>query len=222
MYRYQQKKLTNFGLYLWRNLVMSNIWLSIAPRFHLPKIHQLLLYMNYKRKYIVPLDDSRDNSINYLLAILYDARATTLQRIMGIGTDELHWQYAEGWNTISCLLSHIISVSHFFQIYFIEKREMTVAEEAAIMPGLYMGDYIPQLITGEPIENYIAQLDASMATMVEKIKALSTEELYRRIDGYDKETGCNLAWVLYHVAEDEVHHRGQISIIRKLYKATNK
>lgn len=178
--------------------------------------------MNYKRKYIVPLDDSRDNSINYLLAILYDARATTLRSVMGISTDELHWQYAEGWNTIGCLLSHIISISRYFQIWAIDKREMTAEEKTAIMPGLYMGDYIPQLITSEPIENYIAQLDDSMATMVEKIKALGTEELYRGMEGYDAKTGCNLAWVLYHVAEDEVHHRGQMSIIRKLYKAANK
>ncbi len=50
------------------------------------------------------------------------------------------------------------------------------------------------------------------------IKLSAEQLLERRFDVYDKVNGSDLAWTLYHNAEDEVHHRGQISILRKLYK----
>lgn len=47
---------------------------------------------------------------------------------------------------------------------------------------------------------------------------LSEEEFHAKREDHNPETGYNLAWKLYHLAEEEVHHRGQISLIRKLYR----
>jgi uncharacterized damage-inducible protein DinB len=171
-----------------------------------------------ERKTFIPFGDSATPSIDYLLGILEDARATTLQRVEGISTQELHWQYAEGWNTIGALLQHMISGENYMRIEFIGQRELTDAEAEQWMPGIEMGKYIPQLITKQPVEEYVSQMKLSRNKIVEEIKLLSTEEFYRKREGYNPKTGYNLAWVLYHSAEDEVHHRGQISIIRKLYK----
>jgi uncharacterized damage-inducible protein DinB len=54
--------------------------------------------------------------------------------------------------------------------------------------------------------------------MLESLAGITHADLTRRMEDYDAETGCNLAWVLYHMAEDEIYHRGQISVIRKLYR----
>ena len=72
-----------------------------------------------------------------------------------------------------------------------------------------------------PLAYYIEALQDSRKMMLDKIKGLSAAEFYEKREGYNPKTGYNLAWVLYHAAEDEVHHRGQISILRKLY-ALNK
>jgi len=174
------------------------------------------------RKTFIPFGETMDHTIDYLLGIIEDARITTLLYVNNISTEELHWQYAEGWNTISALLSHFISGRLYFKVHFIEGGEWTDAEKEQLMPGLEMGKYIPQLITNEPIEVYLEKLEESNKLVVEAIKKLSTEEFHKKREGYNKETGCNWAWVLYHLAEDEVHHRGQISMIRKLYKLRNK
>src|ERR1043165_6156540 len=130
----------------------------------------------------------------------------------------LDWQPHEGWNTIGALLAHIIAGDYFFALYFIEKREMTPEEEKALLPGLDLGEHVKSL-KGKTPEYYLKELEASHLHFVEAIKKLSTEELLeRRFDVYDKVNGSDLAWTLYHNAEDEVHHRGQISILRKLYK----
>jgi uncharacterized damage-inducible protein DinB len=171
-----------------------------------------------KRRFLIDFGSTADHSLDYLIGIIDDARVTTLQRVNGVTVEELHWQYRPGWNSIGALLSHITAIEHYFRIVFIEKRELTETENERWIAGLDMGERLPELITGEPLENYIAALAASRELMLEALKSLTFERFSERMDAYDPETGSNLAWILYHMAEDEVHHRGQISLIRKLYR----
>lgn len=170
------------------------------------------------RETFIEFGKTHDHSIDFLLGIIKDARITTLKRIREISTEELHWQVADGWNTVGALLAHIIGAGHYFRTHFIHRKQWTAEEEERWRPGLEMGKYIPQLITNEPVETYLKQLEEINLLIVESIKELSVEEFHKKREGYNPETGNNLAWVLYHLAEDEVHHRGQMSIIRKLYK----
>jgi uncharacterized damage-inducible protein DinB len=173
-----------------------------------------------ERKFNVEKGVAKDVLADYLIAIMDDARATTFRYIRGITDDELDWQPYPNWNTIGALLSHIIAGDYFFKLYFIEKREMTAEEEALLLPGLDLGKYVDEL-RGKPVDYYLGELMKSHEAIKEAVKKLSVEELLeRRFDVYDKVNGSDLAWTLYHNAEDEVHHRGQISILRKLYKQT--
>ncbi len=169
------------------------------------------------RKTFIPFDQTVDNSIDFMLGIFEDARITTLQRIEKLSVEALHWQVAEGWNTISALLEHIVSAEKYFRIAFIGEREPTKEEKEDIIPGLEMGKYIPQLISDQPVAYYMDKLASSRAALLEAMKGVTKESFHRKRKGYHPETGFNLAWALYHLAEDEVHHRGQISIIHKLY-----
>ena len=173
-----------------------------------------------KRKAIIPFGQNADTSIDYLIGILTDARITTLQRIAGISKTELHWQYTKGWNSIGALLSHLIALENYLSIMYLEGRRLTEAELKEFGPALKMGDFLPQLITDKPLEFYTENLAASRKQLLTRIKTLSKTDFHQKREGYDKENGCNLAWVLYHLAEDEIHHRGQISILRKLYQQT--
>src|ERR1043165_2945681 len=166
----------------------------------------------FPRKFHIETGVANNQLCDYLIGILYDARSTTYRYIQGVTQEELDWQPHEGWNTIGALLAHIIAGDYFFALYFIEKREMTPEEEKALLPGLDLGEHVKSL-KGKTPEYYLKELEASHLHFVEAIKKLSTEELLeRRFDVYDKVNGSDLAWTLYHNAEDEVHHRGQISI----------
>lgn len=174
----------------------------------------------FPRKFHVENGISKNELADYLIAIMYDARSTTYRYIRDITQEELDWQPYEGWNTVGALLAHIVAGDHFFRLYFIEKREMTEEEEKSITPGLDLGKYVADL-KGKTPEYYLEELGKSYKQMTDAVKQLSVEELLeRRFDVYDKVNGSDLAWTLYHNAEDEVHHRGQISILRKLYKQT--
>ncbi|MDB5283720.1 MAG: hypothetical protein JWO06_2795 [Bacteroidota bacterium] len=173
--------------------------------------------MQMERRFYIE-EESGKPVIDYLLAIKYDARSTTLQRLKNLTQEELDWQPYEGWNSIGALLSHIIAGDRYFKAVFIEERELTEIEKQAWMPGMDLGKYVSEL-QGKPLEYYIDELTNTYLESKEAIKNISVEKLLeRRFDTYDKVKGSDLAWVLYHGAEDEVHHRGQISILRKLYK----
>ncbi len=170
-----------------------------------------------ERKYFVELTQS-GKAIDYLCAIKRDARATTIRYANGITNEELDWQPREGWNSVGALLQHIIAIDHFFRIRFIEQRNFSPEEKDKWLAGMELGEYLPKL-KGRKADDLMLELDKAHETMIKAIRGLSENQLFMRIPKiYDETTGCDLAWVIYHSAEDEVHHRGQISIIRKLFK----
>lgn len=172
-----------------------------------------------KRTFHIQFGQLADHSLDYIKGILEDTRTTTILSLKNLSINELDWQYQEGWNTIGALLLHIVAIETYFRIEFVEGRKLTDAENDKLLPSLDMGIHLRKLINQRPLEDYIKQLSASRELMLNALAKLTHEDFTRRIDDYDEETGCNLAWVLYHMAEDEIYHRGQISIIRKLYKA---
>lgn len=171
-----------------------------------------------KRRFLVEFGSTSDHALDYLLGIIDDARVKTLQRVAGVTVAELHWQYRQGWNSIGALLSHITAVEHYFRIAFIERRELTDAENERWIAGLELGVYLPKLITDETLEAYVSGLAESREMLLKALRPMTFKRFAERMDAYDPEKGSNLAWALYHMAEDEVHHRGQISLLRKLYK----
>jgi len=119
-----------------------------------------------------------DTSINYLLGIVEDARVTTIQRIENISTEELHWQYSEGWNSIGALLAHCVALSHYFRIYYIQNQKFTEEEKIKYKPGLELGKYVPELITQEPVSIYIDALQDSHKQFSDAIKNLSEKKIF--------------------------------------------
>lgn len=171
-----------------------------------------------QRKFQIETGVGEHETVDYLLGILHDARATTFRYIQGITENELDWQPFPGWNTIGALLQHIIACDYFFNVYFIDKRPLTTEEEKTWTPALDLGVHVDEL-KGKTLEFYDKELMKSHQFLTERIKQLNFTQLFeKRFGVYDKENGSNLAWILYHKAEDEVHHRGQISMLRKLYK----
>ena len=171
----------------------------------------------HMRSNFIEFGHSADDAIDYLVGILADARVTTLERIEGITQDELDWRYSGTWNSVGSLLAHIIGIENLFRIWMIEKRKLTDDEQARWMPGVELGKHVGKLC-GKSVGEYTDEFEQTRELTLKVLATLSREEfLERRMDGYPPD-GYNLAWGLYHMAEDEVHHRGQISLLRKLYE----
>jgi uncharacterized damage-inducible protein DinB len=170
-----------------------------------------------KRKYKIEFGQAKDHSIDYLVGILKDARLTTIQMITKVENSAIDWQFKKGWNTIGALLSHISAIEHYFRIEFIEGRNLTKEENDKWLPAMDMGPYISELLKGLAIEDYIAELENSRAMLIGALQHISFDDFTKRINEYDDVDGSNLAWALFHMVEDEIYHRGQISILQKLF-----
>ena len=159
-----------------------------------------------------------NNNIEYLICMLEDVRYVSLKKLKDISAEELHWQYQEGWNTIASLLEHINALYIFFKIKYLENRDWTKEEEDELTPALSLGEHLPKLISNHGLEYYLAKLEATKTPMYEAINQLDLKSFKEKREGYND--NYNLAWLLYHLAEDEIHHRGQITLLRKLYAAS--
>lgn len=169
-----------------------------------------------QRNTFIPFSKQGPDAVEYLRGILHDARATTLERIEGITQEELDWQYAPGWNSIGSLLHHFIANDHYFRILFVVGRRLTDPEHDRWSPGQELGDHVARLI-GTPLSELLEKMTESRAALMEGVETLSADYFTMHQHGYNPDTGFNRAWALYHLAEDEIHHRGQISLLRKLY-----
>lgn len=169
-----------------------------------------------KRSFFIRFGNKQDHSIEYLLGILKDTRTTTLLTIRNLTTGELDWQHEKGWNTIGALLLHISAIEHYFRIVYVENRALTAQENTELTPALDMGIYIPSLITGKNIDDYLNELSISRQKLLVSLEKLTFENFSRTFRSKDYDSECNLAWILYHMMEDEIYHRGQISMIGKI------
>ncbi len=167
------------------------------------------------RKYYIEPREGKSETADFLLAVKHDARVKTITYLKDITDEELNWRPYEGWNSVADLLAHIIAVDRLFMIHFTEGRELTEIERNEIMPAVE----ITKRQSGQSVAYYLNGLQNSYEQSRMAIKNLPAGLLLkRRFDVYDTKNGADLAWILFHGAEDEIHHRGQISIVRKLYK----
>lgn len=167
-----------------------------------------------ERPAFIPIEGN--SAIDYLLGILCDAHVTTLQRLENINQEEFDWVYAAGWNSAGALVAHITSVKHLFRAKVVEQRPWTRDEGTLWLPGLELGTHVSSL-RGIPFEIQIEAMADAHALLLNAVRKMSPEDFVRERSDPKGFGRYNAAWALYHAAEDEVHHRGQISILRKLY-----
>ncbi|MGC4099777.1 DinB family protein [Ferruginibacter sp.] len=155
-----------------------------------------------KRDFFIEFGD-KDHAIAYFSGIIKDTRTTTLLTIKNLTTQELDWQYQQGWNTIGALLLHIAAVEQYFCIRYVDNRELTEQENTELTPALDMGIHIPSLITGKGINHYIDALLASRQKLLVAFENINFEHFATTFESKDYGGECNVAWLLYHMMEDE-------------------
>jgi uncharacterized damage-inducible protein DinB len=139
------------------------------------------------------------------------ARATTIAAVTGLTTAQLDHLQDEKSNSIGALLAHMAVVERSYQILTFESRLLTRDEEIQFAAALKLGMAGQQALRGRPLEHYLAALS--------EVRQQTHEALARRDDAWLDESVAfapkmNMHWAWFHVAEDEINHRGQIRWLR--------
>ena len=150
-------------------------------------------------------------TIGRLVAMLSYARQTTLQVVEGLTREQLDHLHDERSNSIGALLAHIAAAERWYQLVTFEERRPTTAENDPSSAAMELGDKGRREIRGHELPFYLDELrrtrEATLAALAERDDTWLEAPL--RIA-----PNLNAHWAWFHIAEDEINHRGQIRWLR--------
>ena len=150
-------------------------------------------------------------AIGRLVGMLTYARSTTFAAVQGLTIAELDHLHDAGSNSIGALLAHIAVVERSYQILTFEQRNLSPHENQLWSAALKLGADGRRLLRGRPLEGYLDELTAVRQVTLETLATRDDDWLERTVS---PAPGINAHWAWFHVAEDEINHRGQIRWLR--------
>lgn len=172
------------------------------------------------RWYRIEPDARYTPQIGALVEMMNYVRMTTLHAVRDLTAEQLDAVPPGFSNSIGMLLAHIAAVDRAYHIWSFEGRDLGPGEEA-VLGGLTLGQEGTPPPTGQGLEALVTELHASRAATLEALAdrddawlaSLMTAPGFEAQPGFG---GINHHWAWFHVMEDEVSHRGQMRLIRKL------
>jgi uncharacterized damage-inducible protein DinB len=143
--------------------------------------------------------------------MLTHARHSLLAAVEGLTRRELDHLHDANSNTIGALLAHAAAVERWYQIFTFEAREPSANDTSAWAAALDLGDAGRRQIRGRELDSYLDDLA--------RTRRLTLRALAERDDAWLESAlavapEMNAHWAWFHVAEDEISHRGQIRWLR--------
>lgn len=139
------------------------------------------------------------------------ARSTTLAAVEGLTMADLDHLHDSESNSIGALLAHIAAVERSYQILTFQERRLSPDEEAQMATALKLGAAGRAGLRGHALDHYLDELSQVRQVTLEMLKSRDDDWLERSVTVAPR---INAHWAWFHVAEDEVNHRGQIRWLR--------
>lgn len=150
-------------------------------------------------------------TIGRLVGMLTYARSTTLAAVEGLTIAELDHLHDAESNSIGALLAHIAAVERSYQVLTFEERLLSPQENELWSNALKLGENGRRRLRGYPLEHYLEDLTTARRATLEALAARDDAWLERSVTPAPR---INAHWAWFHVAEDEINHRGQIRWLR--------
>ena len=150
-------------------------------------------------------------TIGRLVGMLTYARSTTLAAVEGLTIAELDHLHDAKSNSIGALLAHMTAVERSYQVLTFEDRTLSAAENELWSAALKLGANGRLSLKGYPLEHYLEELTTVRRVTLEALAARDDAWLERSVGPAPR---LNAHWAWFHVAEDEINHRGQIRWLR--------
>ncbi len=152
--------------------------------------------------------------IGHLVSQMNYARRTTLKAVEGLTASELDYLPSKDGNSIGALLLHIAAVEKGFQIETFEGRCPNEEEIKEWGAAYSLGEEGRNKINGQPLEYYLTKLEEIRHRTLKEFESKTDDWLYENRPWAHHSSNNYFIW--FHVFEDEINHRGQIRVIRKM------
>jgi len=138
-------------------------------------------------------------------------RSTTFAAVQGLTMAQLDHLHDAESNSIGALLAHITAVERSYQVLSFEERVLSPEENERWSTALKLGANGRRLLRGDTLDHYLEELTAVRQATLQMLAARDDAWLERPVPPAPK---INAHWAWFHVAEDEINHRGQIRWLR--------
>jgi uncharacterized damage-inducible protein DinB len=155
--------------------------------------------------------DGYSPTIGRLVGMLTYARSTTLRAVERLTIAELDHLHDAESNSIGALLAHVAAVERSYQVLTFEERLLSQEDNERFAAALKLGDEGRRSLRGHSLEHYLEELSAARRLTLESLAARDDAWLERLVTLAPR---INAHWAWFHVAEDEINHRGQIRWLR--------
>lgn len=166
-----------------------------------------------EQPYVVKDLDGYSPKIGNLVSMMSYARKTTLDSVYNLTTEQLDFLVAPSANTIGMLLSHMASVEVYYQLATFEGRKMRKAEKERWGAASELGDLGREQIKANDLNFYLDQFQEVREKTLAEFKQRDDAWLMQE-EKFRKDMFINNYFKWFHVAEDEISHRGQIRLIK--------
>lgn len=171
--------------------------------------------INLETLFLIDQKDGMSLEFSKLVSMMNYARETTIAEVQELTVEELDFLYDAEANSIGMLLAHMVSVEKAYQIETFYNREVTDEEINELNPALELGRKAREQIHGNTIDFYMKELIDARNKTIETFQTLPDEWLFQQTPfWFDQQANNYFKW--FHVFEDEINHRGQIRIIKKM------
>ena len=176
-----------------------------------------------------PAEGFRSREAASFYAQLEDQARILRESVQGMTPRELEWQPERGMNTIGMLLAHNAIVDVFWTqlaiLGIVETDSMPALGISMDDDGMPLAPDAegPANLKGKPLAYYEDLLARGRAFVKEAWAKVSDADMDKQItrerpDGSKRL--LSVRWAMYHILEHYAGHRGQIQLLRHLYRST--
>jgi len=150
--------------------------------------------------------------IGVLVSTMQRCRETTILLVQDLSVAQLDYLFDENDNSIGALLLHLAAIEAAYQeITFFDRNILDNPER---LPNwqvpMELGTPARRAICGHPAGYYIEELTRMRDQTLEQMRQRDDSWLWAESEWND-DVFANNYWQWYHVYEDEINHRGEMS-----------
>ncbi len=164
--------------------------------------------MEAKEQHLVNILDARSDEIGRALWQLNETRKRLIETVEAIEPHLLEWQPDEAANSISTLLYHIAIIEMDWLYVEVLERPFPPNLEALFpCPDREKNGRLT-VITGETAASLLNRLNTVRQALLDAYGAMSLKD-FRRLRSFEP-YDVTPEWVIFHLLEHEIEHRGHI------------
>ena len=148
--------------------------------------------------------------ISRLVCMMNFVRHETLEATSNLNQHQLDYLISPDSNSIAMLLAHIANLEKWWQSHIFEGNT-TFWQTPANLSGSERTS-----IKGQPLSFYLDELSTTREKTLEELQKRDDAWLHETAPFFSNGKLMNNYFKWFHVLEDEINHRGQILLIRRL------